>query len=501
MEQEELTALKRHLGYHFSKCSPVLFTGSGFSLGCTNANSEPLPTGKQLAKELWEVCYKGRPFDESVTLSLIYQRAWAVNKKQVEHIMMSRFSVKPESIKPFHKIILSCPWSKIYTLNVDNLCEALQSRAGKLPRQIHSFSALSEKSISMALAKPQDNLALIHLNGSINDDLSRITFSHTQYAQRLSTEDTWYAELAKDLIISPVVFIGTQLDEPSLWSYIENRQKRGIEGNNELRPKSYIVLPAMNPPLRDMLRHYNIHWLNMSCEEFANDVIAKVEEECKTGLEGLRRSEGDRGVVLDRYDLQSIITAQRDIKSDLFLGAEPSWNDIVNNKTIEREFDTDLYKNCTSQGNTKKRKLVVITSTAGAGKTASLKRLALRLHSEGKRTLWFDKCIATELRTINQAINESKAEVVFVDDADIYGASLNNVFETVLDSAYASLIVVALRSSRIDRCIQPNRISRFDYTELTVPNLTDADIEGILRALRLAKRLGVLLSLTHQDRV
>jgi hypothetical protein len=60
------------------------------------------------------------------------------------------------------------------------------------------------------------DLDVIHLNGTLGDVPDGVTFSVTQYAQRLPGSDPIYRRLSAELLTSPFVFVGTSLDEPPL---------------------------------------------------------------------------------------------------------------------------------------------------------------------------------------------------------------------------------------------------------------------------------------------
>jgi hypothetical protein len=92
---------------------------------------------------------------------------------------------------------------------------------------------------------PPTSLEIMHLNGSLDEAPDGVTFSLAQYAQRLAGQDSIYRRLAAELVSSPFVFIGSPLDEPTLWQSIESRRWKGGRGQQELRPRSYLVSPSV----------------------------------------------------------------------------------------------------------------------------------------------------------------------------------------------------------------------------------------------------------------
>src|SRR6185437_8550631 len=103
------------------------------------------------------------------------------------------------------------------------------------------------------------------------------TFSHDQYADRVAKQEPFYAQLAAEMLTRPFVFVGSPLDEPLLWAHIRMRGERSSTSENEQRPKSFLVTPALNRARADKLRAYNVVWIKMSAERFAQDVLSKLE--------------------------------------------------------------------------------------------------------------------------------------------------------------------------------------------------------------------------------
>ena len=99
----------------------------------------------------------------------------------------------------------------------------------ELPRQFVHISAMRSGPAG-APNKVRNPFDVIHLNGKLEDLPENVTFSLTQYAERIAKPDPWYIRLTSDLLSRPFVFIGTSLNEPPLWQHIEIRRERGGRG-------------------------------------------------------------------------------------------------------------------------------------------------------------------------------------------------------------------------------------------------------------------------------
>lgn len=183
-----------------------MFTGAGFSRLATAKNDKPIPSAWELRHVLWPLAFPNQPIDEESTLGDIYDCATRNAGNRVGEVLNECLKVKSDTIPDPYLIWFSMPWRRIYTLNVDDLDDAVQ-RKYTLPRPIKSLSAFKGD-------LPTDgDLLSIHLNGRV-DDYPEMTFSPRQYGERTARPDPWYQHLVADLLSHPVIFVGTQLDEP-----------------------------------------------------------------------------------------------------------------------------------------------------------------------------------------------------------------------------------------------------------------------------------------------
>jgi hypothetical protein len=88
--------------------------------------------------------------------------------------------------------------------------------------------------------------------------------------------------------------------------------------------------------------------------------------------------------------------------------------------------------------------------------------------------------------------SSSAPTVLAIDDADLLGFDLAPTIRDVCMSNGFPVVLLAIRSSRLDSFINPARLEGVPVRELTMPHLTDADIGAILDVLDRENRLGVL---------
>jgi hypothetical protein len=362
-----------HLTSQFERGLPILFTGSGFSSDASTSAGFPIPMVSGLKESLWAICFPGKPLDTLVTLQDLFEFALLRHRTELAALLTTSFTCNPDSLPHWYSLVFRLAWFRVYTLNIDDLEQAVQRRF-EMPRQLAPISATTEM-LSQSHDAPvrADKLDVVHLNGKLSDGLMKITFSVTQYAQRLASSEPWYVRLASELLTHSFVFIGTQLDESPLWQHIEMRSGRGRQVR-EKRPRSYLVTPQLNPAREALLADFNIVWIPMFAHEFADSVLAVMEEPSDSGRRYLNRiGEPLRNRKLDDAAVVSVEPPRG--SSEYLLGAEPEWADVQTGRAIARKCDAVLFQRIDAlRAGGPVPGVLVITGTAGSGKSTALLR-------------------------------------------------------------------------------------------------------------------------------
>lgn len=490
-----------YLREQFSRALPFFFTGAGFSRDAKNILAMPVSSGADLKHELWNVCFPGQAYEEGNSLQDLYEQALVRHKGELATRMTQALTVDADSIPAWYRVFFGFPWAGGYTLNVDDLATAT-ARKHELPRKIAEVSARSPHSTPGTPRTSSDTLEIVHLNGTIADIPDRVTFSVTQFAERLGVPDPWYFRLTGELISRPFVFIGTQLDEPSLWQYLELRRSRGARGMKELRPRSYLVSPHLPLARQALLAEFNIEWLQMTAEQLVLDVLGPIASAATTGLDLLRRSAGSPPSKPALPEVSTLAQAPMQ-PSDFLLGQEPVWGDLQSGRAIVRESDDSFRKKAgallAKEGT---KGVLLVTGTAGSGKSTALMRLALGFSARGARVGWIDRETEITVRDIRRAMKGSDAPVVLaIDEADMFGSELPSLIREVVLSEGAPLLMLTIRSGKVERALNLAQIRDVPIDEVTVPLLADADIGALIDALAKEQRLGRLKGLSRSEQV
>jgi hypothetical protein len=489
--------IDEYLSEQFKQGRLILFTGAGYSLSAVDTSGRPLPTGKRLAEELWELTYPGEPYDGYSSLQDVFEVCRQKSAKRLSAYLSARLTVDPERLPEFYRDWLNLPWRRAYTLNVDDLFQATATRF-ELPRGLDTINGLSTTG-EFSRPRLANSLEVIHLNGRMSDGIDAVTFSTAQYAERTAGSEPLYHQLVTDIVAFPVVFVGTPLEEPLLWQYLEIRGAKGARGMRELRPRSFLVTPSISRAKEDLLASYNVEIVRMTAEAFADAHIRALSSTTAAGLGALRHTQATR---TSTPQTVSPVTLGSTYRSLFLLGAEPQFADVQADLAIKRTVDGELFDLVQKCRRSIKAapKVVLLGGTAASGKTTSLMRLALRLVAEGKNVGWVGRNHdVSPLSMRKWAEGQTGPVALLVDDVDRYGAEAPRLLRTLLETTQVETLVVATRSSKMDRIAGSALLADEHLSELSMPPLTDEDVDALIDVLTRDNKLGRLKGLSRAD--
>ena len=168
--------------------------------------------------------------------------------------------------------------------------------------------------------------------------------------------------------------------------------------------------------------------------------------------------------------------------------------DLQAGRAIVRDCDDEIWRHAIQLLKVSGPKgLIVITGTAGSGKSTSLMRLCLRLVADGVHVGWMNELTEMTPRDIRRVMKSAGAPAVLaIDDADIYGPELSSLVRELSMGPAFPLVITGIRSGRVDRVINPVRLQGLAFIETAMPPLADPDIGFLLDTLDRENRLGIL---------
>lgn len=450
----------------------ILFTGAGFSRTALNRIGHPIPLGSELRAPLWEVAFPGEPFDPGASLGDVFDAALRTAQSRTRAVLTDWLTTDPAAVPEMYADFLRVPWYRIYTLNMDDLIDATQRRF-TIDTEITAVSAVSDE-----LPAP-DRLTAIHMNGRLSD-FPQLTFSAPQYGERTASQEIIYPLMVRELATHCTVFIGTQLDEPPLWHHLMMRGRR--RPGRELRPKSFLVARSLSPARRVLLEQYNVRYIAQDTEQFWEEFVRPVAEK-RLARPKLQTPLGEP------YDNVAAMRSQPAVgAADFLLGREPDWADIEEGYAVARDFETAAWADIRGR----KPRVVFVTGTAGSGKSTTLRRLTLALQSEGKKALWPRQEAAHSLPQLRTAANAAQAEVVAIDQSERFGRRALELVRGLAEADEQRIVLVGIAGTAFDDFGMEAACADLGSMTVSVPNLTDPDIDALLDALTKANRLGQL---------
>lgn len=472
-------------------------TGAGFSYDALSMLGAPVPVAPKLVELLWPIAFGDEPPDSESALQDVFTAALRRDRPKTVRLLQQAYTVDGAVLPEYYEVWFKAPWRRYYTFNIDNLADAASSRWSDC-RSIVSTSGLewpTGKQQAQSHATPHSrDLETIHLHGRVIDVPDGITFSRRQYATRSTQPDLWYDRLAADLVSAPVVFVGATLDEPLLWEHIELRRARN-PSQRELRPHSYLVNPRLGKAKQALLADYNVEWIPLTTREFTEQFLVPISGAFADGFKVLERERRSRGKgVTAQLDDVATLAAKPTPPTRLhyLLGREPHWADISSGVAIHRSADDELRVRI-DRARTDHAACVVVTGTAGSGKSTSLMRQCHRLSSAGIRVAWVDREAELSPREIVHALRvKPHFDVVGIDDADAFGASFSTLVQDVAKLDHHPLVLAATRSTKVSRIIIDAQLEGLDVAEIGMPPLEDDDIGKLIDILDDQQLLGVL---------
>ena len=182
----------------------MLFLGAGASYGSRDSDNREIPMGDDLAMELAALmgwAYNGE------ALSNVYSAINAIDSARLHTFLRTRLTnTKPS---PELQTIASFPWSRIFTLNIDDCTETALRKAGT--QNVHLFARNSPLE---EIDPVFESVQVVKLNGSADRPDEGFIFSPQEYGEGSNRLPIWYRELGLNHSNYTFAFIGSKLNEP-----------------------------------------------------------------------------------------------------------------------------------------------------------------------------------------------------------------------------------------------------------------------------------------------
>ena len=498
---------EQYLKRQISNNQVVLFLGSGFSLDSKNIIDNNFPSGWVLGELMWKFLKYEGEYDDT-PLSQMYEAFLSAGiKKNLKKEFLEKHLLSGE-IPDFYDSVTIPFWFKIYTINIDDILSKTFRKNNKGIEELRfPFDQYSERDQSLSTTQ------ITYLHGKLPCEPDEVVFSTQQYAKAQLSHQPLYSQFVYDYATLPVIFIGTQLDEPIFERYIVARENR--YGFKELRPKSFLITPTLSPVKAENFKNnYNVHYISGKTEDFLG-WINSIKTELPEKKEVLKRTFPNLLNIMEYADIaevskKSIVQFSKSFnrvpkeftqikeRSGFLLGTSPRWNDVVRELDIPRSITLDIYNEINEIFDNKdvvnKTHLINIVGYAGSGKSTILKRLGLMLSQNSRTAFLTYSEYLPKTKDIVNILNGIEEQVVLLFDnpRNILNqlSSIINSFNVELENP--PIIILALRTNfvnRIDQFISNDTVKRIDFS---IPDLSDTEIKYLIEKLDKHNLLGIL---------
>lgn len=496
LKQLDEKLLYRSVAYN----KAVLFLGAGFSVEATNTLGEPLPSGDDLARKLWEWMGHAAKYGTWTAALGRLDKLFDAARKSKGDKALSQFlkeSLTVSSYAEWYKNISRPYWRRIYTTNVDQLTERVY--VDTTIQKLEIINAITQRYTERD--QFLSRIQYVKLNGDLKDSLDHITFGARQYSKRTSEYDTWYDHFVRDYSMHCTVLIGTQLDEPLFWQAVEARQGRKGAAR-ELRLKSFLVSPTISPITADALEEFNVVPVEATGAQFF-EYLAELTEPLPSVEDALIIAAPERAEYF-RYKTEkadelktffgafSKVLVQDPPKShrSLFLvGGAPTWDDITLALDARREITADVQEQLATAAEAKTAfTMFLLDGHRGSGKSTLCMRVGLNLAAAGHLVFYgFGENMPPSYVLGAALTSIDQQAILIIDDAEWVLGQITALSEEFKKLSKPPVVLLALRTNSLHLLR-----GEVDVTRLTIPELTDADIKAVIEVLTSENKLGVM---------
>lgn len=476
--------MNKDLQEAIQKGNLILFLGAGASKGCTTSKG-PVLDGTGLAKFLAELggySYDEEPLDE------VYSAVRAKLQSRLDQHLEDIFRDANPSSE--YSELASFAWRRIYTLNIDDALET----ALRLTRVQKLHVHLSANAVA-----DQDNfferLDLVKLNGTIDRLHEGIIFSSSDYAKATARSLPWYEQCGSDFVRSPVLFIGTKLNEPLLKFHIE--RYKSVTGKAPGR--SYVITPTASDFQKASLSEYNIEHIPGTLGDFTKwlkSVFPKPLKPLDLAIASIPQLAGiisskdtnryaslfDHIFPVKRTTIPPVgSTVAGSAIHDFYKGFRPSWSDIAN----EIPARLDVLENAKNEltSNFKANSITPMIGPAGSGKTTLLMQACYDISIHSDWEVFYVNQPIDELQATLEAIEKSSTApkiLVGLDNIDFFADQLKEVFTS---KRLQKIMIIGAEREHIWKRKTRVKLDPYINNPIMVDQFTKADAEKILAKL------------------
>lgn len=489
----------------------VLFLGAGASMEANSADGSSPPSAKQLAKNLSEK-FLGEDLGDFGLLRVASIASDTCGQNVVfEHIRSQLKTFRPS---PAHKLIPTFRWHTIATTNYDTLIEDAYGEAEQPLQDLLPFVKDAEP-IEMKKSDVLRPLVYLKLHGCIehaHDPEIPLILDSAHYERYRTNRERLFDRLLDYAHELPFLFIGYSLEDPHIESLIYRLNQKGT------RPEYYVVTPNIPEAIR---RHWRPQRI-IAIDATFGDLMATLDEAIPEPWRRIETRKSDHSQPIQKHfkresdlsesllkslesDLMHVhplMPTEEQSAQDFYRGYDRGFAAIASNFDADRRVSNDLILQLIDDQSSSKVNFYLLRGAAGTGKTVALKRIAWDIAKHfSVPVFWFREngCLRHQvIRELYDLIGERMYLVI--DRAVEHLAEIEEVMQVASAHRIKLSIISAERDSTWN--VEKNSFdSRRSVQPYSIGQLVKPEIEELIKRLEAHSALGVLKSLSAQERV
>lgn len=363
---------------------------------------------------LWEALNVGGPDDGSLSTEQLLTMVAARDAERARHTV-AHFLGNPsvEAIESARHL-LEAPWSTFIYLSALADVEAAWK---ELDPDGDRYLSIDASRTGFRLP-PSDRPCLLRLASTAQKKgRTKLTLEPSLDGGGTPTGD-WNRYARQLLARAPVVFMADSVTSLPIWKFIADRDT----ARKSYQPPAFLVCPDLPPHLEAAVVLYGVQWIRSTVDDFTAEYLNVQRAQVSQGLQrqAHRRRRPHAATLSVELKRRGAGLGSR----DYLLGNNPTWGDVLGGFAAELSTKKAVIKELDS---TDSSSVVLLTGTAGSGRTTALMQTALALQTGSQRVAWVDSTTDRTIPSIIEEVYNEAYDVVVVDDVDVFGAEASRL--------------------------------------------------------------------------
>lgn len=434
------------------------------------AGEEPQQlTFSRFRAALWASLDTGEPDDPTCTTDQLINLAAERSATKMKDVVAKTLGNPPSAMIDELEGIVRGPWTAVLYMSPVRDLESCPTVIAA-----HGESILIDGTAAPYRLPASDSKIILKLASSIPVEGSTRLLLDEHLARTPENNSVDWRSFARQILArSPAVFLTDSVSSLSFWQWISDRDASA----GKYRMPAYLVCPKLPLQYMSLLERYDVKWIESTVSEFSKKYLQTGREEFSAGRATIARRK-KRSNEKTALALSTLRGAAEPGSREYLLGRAPGWGDVTDGFAARLSAQSRIMSVLDAAG---APSMVLVTGTAGSGRTTALMQCALDLQAQHKSVAWIDSTVSrSKVSEIVDQILEEGYEYVFVDDVDVFGAEAGRLLEGLRGGSASGRVVIA--GVRSVRSFLLEGIS-FSKT-LELGNLTSADLDALVAVLR-----------------